>query len=123
LKKHSKRDKKKPNSLAESFDPPDKQVRPLKQQPKARAEKKDVEMIIDTTTKDKKSDSIYHSIEIQAVLNEMEIDSDERDDYLESWANAGENGELDEFVNKPEMVAFKFVCDKMLKEQGLQDVE
>ena len=53
----------------------------------------------------------------------MDIDSDERDDYLESWANAAENDELDEFLNKPEMVAFKFVCDKMLKEQGLQDVE
>jgi len=98
-------------------------VRPDKQQPKAQAEKKDVEMVIDTTTKNKKSDSIYQSIEIEAVLNEMNIDSDERDDYLESWANAAENDELDEFVNKPEMVAFKFVCDKMLKEQGLQDVE
>ena len=63
------------------------QVRPDKQQPKARAEKKDVEMIIDTTTKNNKSDSNYQSIEIEAVLNEMEIDSDERDDYLESWAN------------------------------------
>ena len=98
-------------------------MRAADQQPKEQAAQQDVEMIIDTTTKNKKSDSIYQSIEIEAVLNEMEIDSDERDDYLESWANAGENGELDEFVNKPEMVFFKSVCDKMLKEQGLQDVE
>jgi hypothetical protein len=71
LKKHAKRDKKTSNSLAESFDPPDKQVRPDKQQPKAQAEKKDVEIVIDTTTKNNKSDSIYQSIEIEAVLNEM----------------------------------------------------
>ena len=56
-------------------------------------------MIIDTNTKNKKSDSIYQQIEIEAVLEEMSIGSSERDVYLESWANAGENDELDEFVN------------------------
>ena len=98
-------------------------MRAVNQQPKAQAAQQDEEMIIDTNTKNKKSDSIYQQIEIEAVLDEMSIGSTERDVYLESWANAGENDELDEFVNKPEMAFFKKVCDKLLKEQGLQDHE
>ena len=93
------------------------------QQPKEEVRQQDEEMIIDTNTKNKKSDSIYQQIEIEAVLDEMSIGSAERDFYLESWANAGHFGELDEFVNKPEMAFFKQVCDKILKDQGLQDHE
>ena len=74
-------------------------MRALNQQPKAQAAQQDVEMIIDTNTKNKKSDSIYQQIEIEAVLEEMSIGTSERDIYLESWANAGENDELNEFVN------------------------
>ena len=74
-------------------------MRAANQQPKEEARQQDLEMIIDTTTKKKKSDSIYQQIEIEAVLEEMSIGSSERDVYLESWANAGENDELDEFVN------------------------
>ena len=82
-------------------------MRAVNQQPKAQAAQQDEEMIIDTNTKNKKSDSIYQQIEIEAVLEAMSIGSSERDDYLESWANAGENDELDEFVNKPEMAFFQ----------------
>ena len=74
-------------------------MRAADQQPKEQAAQQDVEMIIDTTTKNKKSDSIYQQIEIEAVLDEMSIGTSERYVYLESWANAGENDELDEFVN------------------------
>ena len=74
-------------------------MRAANQQPKAQAAQQDEEMIIDTNTKNKKSDSIYQQIEIEAVLDEMSIGTSERDVYLESWANAGENDELDEFVN------------------------
>ena len=70
-------------------------MRAVNQQPKAQAVQQDEEMIIDTTMKKKKSDSIYQQIEIEVVLNEMSIGSSERDEYLESWANAGENDELD----------------------------
>ena len=74
-------------------------MRAVNQQPKAQAAQQDEEMIIDTNTKNKKSDSIYQQIEIEAVLEEMSIGTSECDDYLESWANAGENDELDEFLN------------------------
>ena len=98
-------------------------MRAVNQQPKEEARHQDVEMIIDTNTKNKKSDSIYQQIEIEAVLDEMSIGSTEPDVYLSSWANADYIGELDEFVNKPKMAFFKQVCDKILKEQGLQDHE
>ena len=74
-------------------------MRAVNQQPKAQAAQQDEEMIIDTNTKNKKSDSIYQQIEIEAVLDEMSIGTSERDVYLESWANADYIGELDEFVN------------------------
>ena len=74
-------------------------MRAVNQQPKEEARHQDVEMIIDTNTKNKKSDSIYQQIEIEAVLEEMSIGSSERDVYLESWANADYIGELDAFVN------------------------
>ena len=48
-------------------------MRAADQQPKEQAAQQDVEMIIDTTTKNKKSDSIYQSIEIEAVFDEMSI--------------------------------------------------
>ena len=60
-------------------------MRAANQQPKAQAAQQDVEMIINTNTKNKQSDSIYQQIEIEAVLEEMSIGTSERDDYLESW--------------------------------------